>query len=1127
MKPTQILPVLALTLLAGACSNQPTVFQQLDARQTGIDFSNDLITNDTFNAILFEYIYNGGGVAASDVNNDGLIDLFFTGNQVSSKLYLNRGNLKFEDVTLPAGVSTDRWCTGVAIADVNDDGKQDIYISVAGFEVPEERMENLLFINQGWDDNGIPTFKEAAKAYGVNDAGYSTQAAFFDYDLDGDLDMYLLTNAMERFNRNNLRPKRVEGEAASTDRLYRNNGDATFTNVSTEAGITIEGYGLGVQVTDLNFDGYPDVYTANDFQSNDLVWINQGDGTFTNQAGQYLKHQTHNGMGVDIADFNNDALPDIAVLDMLPEDNYRQKMMIPYVNPDKFQMKKDLGYQDQYMRNTLQMHQGFTEEGTPKFSEIGNLAGIAATDWSWSVLFADFDNDGWKDAYITNGYRKDVTNLDFINYSSFNQMFGTAEAKRDKAISELAKTPDVEVSNYMFHNKGENLRFENVADAWGIGGASFSNGAAYTDLDNDGDLDLVVNNIDAKAFVFENKMDQQRAGHHYLQIELREDQPNVHRYNTKVFLHTNQGVQYQEFSPYRGYKSTVDEVLHFGLGEVTQIDSIVVRWPDQRTSVLTNITPDQRLQIHYENANKTPVPPLPLATKQAAFKQANQDLGIAYQHADNSHSELESNRTLLHDYSKTGPAIASGDINGDGFEDFFVGGNHHQAGAFFIQNNRGEFTSYPMPHDSSYQDVAALLFDADGDKDLDLYVVSGGTYAGANSPVYQDRLYQNDGRGEFLPLKNALPEMKTSGACVTAADYDQDGDLDLFVGGRIVPDQYPIAPRSYLLRNEGGRFTDATPEDLQELGLVTDARWTDINSDQQMDLVIVGEWMPITFFENRNGQLEKINITIDGQSQKTNGWWMHVNAADLDGDGDTDYLVGNLGLNSKLKASEREPVRLYAKDFDDNGQIDPLFSCYIQGEEYLMHERDLLIRQIPGIKRRFPDYGTYAESTVKETLSEKDLKGAIVKNCYLLASIILENTGNRQFRMHELPSESQLSPVMGSVCLDMDQNGTLDMLTAGNLQATETTQIGWYDSSYGNVLLQNEPMQFQSTNPLNHNLQADGDVRRIQTVQLANGQTLILFGVYGGKLKAYSVKQKIEPFLSMLEHNFFNDIPVR
>ena len=1098
-----ILSIIVVVILTVSCSNQEKKFELLKANHTGVDFSNDLLTNDTLNSLFFEYIYNGAGVAAADVNNDGLTDLFFTGNQVSSRLYLNRGDFVFEDVTLPAGIKTDRWCTGVAIVDINNDGKHDIYISVAGYKVPDEKMENLLFINEGWDEKGIPVFREMAKSYGLNDGGYSTQAAFMDYDHDGDLDMYLLTNALEKYNRNNLRPKQTNGQAASTDRLYRNNGDLTFSNVSKEAGILIEGYGLGVKVADLNFDNYPDIYVSNDFLSNDLVWINNKNGTFTNQASVYLKHQTHNGMGLDIADFNNDALPDIAVLDMLPEDNYRQKMMIPYVNYGQFGSRRHLGYEDEYMRNTVQLHQGFAPDGTPRYSEIGNLLGLSATDWSWSVLFADFDNDGWKDTYITNGYRKDVTNLDYINYSSFSQVFGTDSSKQERALRDLSKTPDVLVANYIFQNK-KNLKFENVSNEWGLDQLSYSNGAVYADFDNDGDLDLAVNNIDSKAFIYKNKTE----GNNYIQIKLESSKSNALKYNAKVIVYSDTLKQYQEFSPFRGYKSTVDEILHFGMGDHEIIDSIVVYWLDGSKSKLGKVGTSQRVVIKHEQHNSNSSTYMPQTLTNHNFDFIEDSLGINFIHSDLGYSDLRNIRTLPHDHAKSGPAMATGDVNGDGLEDFFIGGNKDQSGAFFIQNIDGRFERQNLLIDSRFQDVGAHLFDADGDSDLDLYIVSGGSYTISDSTAYQDRLYMNDGNGDFQRSHDALPIIGASGSCVISTDYDNDGDLDLFVGGRIIPGQYPIPPRSYFLKNEGGIFIDETPLALQNIGLVTEAVWADVDGDKNMDLLVVGEWMKITLIKNEDGILSETPITINGNTNESYGWWMHINAADIDEDGDTDFVIGNLGLNSKLQASYDEPVRLYAKDFDNNGTIDPLLSCFIQGKEHLVHERDLLINQIPTMKRRFSNYSDYARATLRNSLSQEDLENTIIKKSSTFSSIILENNGDYNFTTHELPRSSQLSPIMGSWVEDLNKNGSKEILTIGNFHATETTQIGLYDASYGNITQQTSSMVFNSSNTLNSNLVADDDIRNLKTLQLRNGGTLILLGVYGGRLKTYIWKGK-------------------
>lgn len=1077
-----------------SCGGESPLFVERTATHTGITFANNIITTDSFNAIFFEYIYNGGGVAAADFNNDGFVDLFFTGNQVSSELYLNEGNLSFNEVTKQAGVVTTRWCTGVAVVDINEDGKKDIYVSVAGFEVPSVDMENLLFINKGWDATGIPTFKEEAAKYGLNDAGYSTQAAFLDYDLDGDLDLYLLSNAMESFNRNNIRPRRINGEAASTDRLYRNNGNQSFTDVSAQAGIQIEGYGLGVKISDLNLDGWPDIYAANDFQSNDLLWINQKDGTFKNEAARFLKHQTHNGMGVDIADFNNDGLPDITVLDMLPEDNYRQKMMIPHVSQEKFRLKQQVGYEDQYMRNTVQLHQGLDPSGDPYFSEIGFLTGMASTDWSWSILYADFDNDGWKDAFITNGYRKDVTNLDYINYSGLNQIFGTVEARRQKAVEDLASAPDVEVSNYLYRNSTR-LEFEEVTQPWGLHQPSFSNGAVYVDLDNDGDLELVVSNIDSPALVYENTAQSSDHPTHYLQVALRESSESMTVYQSKLTLYTSIGIQYQEYSPQAGYKSSLSDIIHFGLGEEQQIDSLVLDWPDGSRQVLLNPEVDQLLLIDHEKGGSPTVE----RKVESTFREVATDLGLYFQHRDHAESDLRTQRTKIHDHAKLGPALALGDLNGDGLTDVFTGGNVNQNAQIFLQTPESTFTSRAFPLDSSFQDIAATLFDLDQDGDLDLYI-SSGHVAGESKKAFQDRLYINDGQGNFQRSPIPLPEMTGLHDCIKAADFDQDGDLDLFVGGRVEPGAFPKIPRSYILENRQGQFFDQTPTILQHIGMVTDAQWLTSSDSSYPNLLVVGEWMSPVLFHNNDGRLSKSEVPF---SQEVQGWWTHIHALDYDEDGDQDLLLGNWGWNHKLKASSQQPLRLYAADFDENGTIDPLLSCYIQEKEYLMHERDLLIAQIPAMKRRFPQYDRYAQAGLPQTLSKKDIDRATILESQILSSVLLLNQADAGFEMSVLPEVFQLSPIMGSLHVDLNGDGQKELITAGNFHATETTQIGWYDASYGQIAYLSEDGALSSHSALAMGLKLDGDIRALEKLSLANGKWIILAPRYAGKMAVY------------------------
>ncbi|HKO80111.1 MAG TPA: VCBS repeat-containing protein, partial [Chitinophagaceae bacterium] len=906
------------------------MFKSLDAAQTGINFSNKLNYNDSLTVLDFEYMFNGAGVALLDVNNDSLTDVLFTGNMVSAKLYLNKGNMKFEDITEQAGLQTHGWCYGASIVDINQDGYPDIYICRAGNRnTPADSMRNLFFIN-----NGNNTFTESAKKMGLDDDGYDIQAPFFDYDQDGDLDMYLLRNSFVNYNRNTARAKQTDGGANSTDRLFRNNGDGTFTNVSKEAGITIEGFGLGVNICDINNDNWPDVYVSNDFLTNDLVWINNHNGTFTNMADKMLRHTTYNAMGNDVADFNNDGKEDIAEVDMLPPDNKRWKLTMMGNTYEQFQQDIGFGYQPQYVRNTLQLNNG---DGT--FSEIGQLSGIAATEWSWAPLFADFDNDGLKDLFVANGYRQDVTNLDFIIYGKRTLFMGTPEANRKDRIDMLQQFQGIKVPNYLFKNNGD-LTFKNMAADWGLDDATYSNGAVYGDLDNDGDLDLVINNIDQPASVYENQSNKINPDAKWLRINFKGSKDNRDGLGAKVYTWQGNNMQYLYFSPYRGYLSTVEPFLHFGL-QNKAVDSLKVIWPDGKEQLIIKPAVNNLLTLVYSDAHLPGS--IKVTTKTSLlFIECNKELQVQYKHKEDEFVDFKLQPLLPHFLSHEGPGISVGDVNGDGLEDFFVGGASGSKGNLFTQQTNGQFAQHQFADSNLADNMGSLLFDADNDGDNDLYVVNGGVCAKKNGDtVYRHAFYLNDGKGNFSFARNALPTINTSGSSVIAADYDHDGDLDLFVGGRVSPGDYPLAPESFLLRNDskngGCVYTNVTKQSgisPATLGMVTSALWTDFDNDSWQDLVVVGEFMPIRFFKNVKGIFKE--VTDQTGLQNTSGWWNSIVAGDFDNDGDIDYVAGNLGLNGPYKASAKEPVCIYAKDYDKNGRLDPIMCHYTDGTEYMV-----------------------------------------------------------------------------------------------------------------------------------------------------------------------------------------------
>jgi hypothetical protein len=1070
------------------------LFKELLPQQTGVNFKNQLVYSDSLTVLEFEYMFNGGGIALCDINNDGLQDIFFTGNMTSCKLYLNKGNLKFEDITEQAGLHTEGWSYGASIVDINQDGLQDIYICKAGNRktLPNE-MKNQFFIN-----NGNNTFTDRAAEMRLDEAGYDIQAAFLDYDKDGDLDMYLTKNAFVNYNRNNIRPKMTEGQAASTDKLFKNEGLTEgglpkFKDVSAQAGITIEGFGLGVNVCDLNGDNYPDIYVSNDFLTNDLVWINNKNGTFSNKAHEMLRHTTYNGMGNDVADYNNDGLPDIIVVDMLPPDVKRWKLTMMGNTFDEFQQSTNTyKYEPQYVRNTLQLNNG---DGT--FSEIGQLAGIHATEWSWSPLFADYDNDGKKDLFIANGYRQDVTNLDFIIYGKRTLFMGTPEANRKDRLEMLKKFEGIHIHNYLFCNKGD-LTFEDVSEKWGMTAPTYSNGAVYGDLDNDGDLDLIINNLDEIAQIYENQTNILKPENKWLRLKLNGEKGNQAGFGAQVWLWQNGEVQYQYFSPVRGYLSTVEHFIHFGLKNA-QIDSLKILWSNGKTQILKTPSPNQLLELDIKNAQLFDNKNIFYHNK-SLFVDNTFSSGINYKHQEDEFIDFKIQPILPRLYSHDGPCLAVADINGDGLEDFFVGAAAGFKGILYIQNKNNIFSPQPIPEVNTADDMSALFFDADKDGDKDLYIASGGVLPQKQGDaVYQHRLFINDGKGQFTKKMQAIPpSVCTSASIITACDYDKDGDLDIFVGGRISPGEYPMSPRSFLLKNNSGIFTDDTPQYLQNVGMVTAANWADIDKNGWDDLILVGEFMPFTILNNKNGHLQK-GVEI----QDSNGWWNSLACADFDKDGDLDFVAGNLGLNTPYRPTPKTPICIYAKDYDKNGRIDPIMCRYENGTEYITHARDDINKQITPMRARFRDYTSYAIAPFEKAFRPDEIKDAHIVKCQKLESVFIENKGNNHFEMKNLPIEAQFSPINSMITGDFNHDGNLDILAVGNSYATEV-QTGRYDAQ-GSLLLRGDGKGNFTAD--RHAFNVVGDNRALTTLKRADNSTLFLIAANNDFLKAFSLKK--------------------
>jgi enediyne biosynthesis protein E4 len=1102
-----LLALLAACVGAPACAREeePTLFRLLTPDRTGITFANTITTSETHTFQHDFFIYNGAGVAIGDIDNDGLPDIYLTGNMVSSRLYRNLGGMRFEDITEAAGVATDRWATGASMVDINGNGFLDIYVSVSGpqWTSPEERA-NLLFIN-----NGDNTFTEAASEFGIDDTGFTTHAVFFDYNGNGRLDLFLLGNSPGEFGRGETgRPEfgTYAADPAGFDRLYRNNGDGTFTDVSEEAGILRRlGYGLGAVVTDLNGNGWPDIYVSNDITPNDVLYINNRDGTFTDRAAEWLGHTSFAGMGIDIADFTNNGWPDIMQTDMMPEDLTGRKRISGSTTYSEFVSLRRRGFFPHYNLNTLQLNHGVDADGRVVFSEIGRLAGVAYTDWSWTALFGDYDNDGFKDLLITNGYPKAVIDYDFQTNNRRARQLRDERMSRELMQETMDRLHAYHVPNYILRNAGD-LTFTQKTREWGLDHAGFSYGAAHADLNNNGRLDLVINNIDGPAFVYENVGPAEGGGHH-LQVRLDGEAPNTRGLGSKLTVTAGGQTQYIYHTPYRGYLSTMDDRVHFGLGDADRVDALEVVWPDGRHQRLTDVQPDQLLVVRQRDAVE-PGPADRPATR-AAGARFRPVPGPRHEHRENDYLVDYTVQPLLpYMVSRHGPPMAVADVTGNGLDDVFIGGAAGHPGRLMLQQEDGSFVeadASAWAADRDHDDWGALFFDANGNGLPDLYVASGGYHLSPASPLLQDRLYLNQGDGTFVRDDRALPAMSTSTASVAAGDFTGDGRLDLFVGGRLTPQDYPTPARSYLLRNDGGRFTDITEEAVPELiepgGMITDAVWIDFNGDGRLDLVTTGSWMPIQFFENDGARLR--NVTGSTGLPPLRGWWYRLETGDFNNDGRIDLVAGNLGLNHSYTTSAASRFGMYAADFSGNRTTDIVLTQEIDGTEYPFYGLAMLGREIEPLRLRFPTFEAFARASVPEIFGPARLDEALHYRVDTFASVLIRNDGDGAFTAVELPRLAQVSPIRGIIVHDIDGDGALDLVVAGNLYETEPNTAR-ADAGKGLWLRGDGRGGFTPVSPVESGFLAPGDVRDLGLINTREGLA-ILVANNSGSLQTFNV----------------------
>jgi len=1070
-------------------------FTLLSPRRSGVTFRNIIKESEHFNVLDYSYLYNGAGVAVGDINNDGLPDIFFTGNLANSRLYLNKGNLKFEDISKTAGVSlSETWNNGAVMVDINGDGWLDIYVC-SSTDGRARYRRNILLIN-----NHDLTFTDRAKEYGIDDDAYSTHSTFFDFDKDGDLDLFVLNHSVDRFamfTKNSINYKKQKSRKYG-QKFFINEGDH-FVEATEKVGIrnNVLNFGLGVAVADFNGDSWPDLYVSNDFYEQDYLYINQKNGTFREELEKYCSYVSLSSMGDDAADINNDGWIDMFTLDMLPASNYEQKLVAGPDNYHKVTILDKIGFYHQTTRNMLQIN-NYGEF----FTEVGQYAGIYGTNWSWSPLICDFDNDGNKDLFISNGYGKNNTHMDIITLAVTETMKQRRGEKSINRMEFLKKIPSTILNNYMFHNNGD-LTFTNVARQWGIHKKTLSNGAAYADLDNDGDMDLIISNINDYAFIYRNNAEH-TTGNHYLKIRLKGTGKNTGGIGARIDVSCGRHTYTQEFYPSRGYMSSVDHALIFGIGKATVVDSLTIIWPDLRRETLRNIRADQTITLYNKNARH--VRPAPPEKIHPLFREESPAKILPYKHTENEYNDFVKQPLLPYLLSTQGPPMTTADVNHDGLTDVFIGGAKGYAGALFIQKEDGTFSRRELPcfeKDREREDVGALFVDVDNDSDADLYVVSGGNEFSLASDQLQDRLYLNNGEGFFSEGRGRLPEMLTSGSCVRAADMDNDGDMDLFVGGRLTPGLFPIAPRSYLLENDGrGWFSDVTEQKNKALlnpGMITDALWSDFNGDGYRDLILAGTWMPVRLFSNNGTTLQEIT---QEWMKKSKGWWYSICAGDFDEDGDTDYILGNVGENFQIKPTPEEPATIYAKDFDDNGTLDAVMCYYIDGKNYPIYSKYDLGRQIPEINEKYTTYKSFATETVEDIFSRKELNSAMKLEVNNFSTVMLRNMGKGHFELIKMPFPAQLSPIYAIHTEDFNGDGHQDLLMGGNFYGMRI-KFGHLDANKGLILLGDGKGGFRELPNRKSGIFVRGEVKNIAQMKQAPGNEILLFAINNDSIRIF------------------------